>query len=109
MAGELRSKSFDEKVWLKLKEIPYGRVTTYKAIAIALGKPNAARAVGNACRKNPSAPDVPCHRVVKSNGGLGGYAKGPKRKKLLLQSEGVEIKNGVVENFYKILLKPRHI
>jgi len=99
LARELRSKSFDEKVWLKLKEIPYGRVTTYKAIAIALGKPNAARAVGNACRKNPSAPDVPCHRVVKSDGTVGGFASGPAAKKKLLSKEGIRFRGGKVEDF----------
>ena len=105
MARELRSKSFDEKVWLKLKEIPYGRVTTYKAIAIALGKPNAARAVGNACRKNSSAPAVPCHRVVKSNGEIGGYAAGVKKKIELLSAEGINVRNGFVQDFFLVKWK----
>ncbi len=97
-----RSKtSFDEKVSRLLCRIPRGRVTTYKQIAIALGRPNAARAVGNACSRNPNAPSVPCHRVVRSNGSLGGYAKGAKKKKALLRAEGIIIKNNKVLEFNK--------
>ena len=67
-------------------------MTTYKHLAIAMGT-NAPRAVGNACRKNPNAPEVPCHRVVKSDGGLGGYAYGLPKKIKLLNAEGVEVKD----------------
>lgn len=91
-------KSFDEKVWQLLKKIPKGKVTTYKQIAIALGKPRAARAVGNACNRNPNAPKVPCHRVVLSSGEIGGYAKGLQKKASLLKAEGVKIKNNKVLN-----------
>src|SRR3989338_7639818 len=93
------AESFAVGVWRLLCRIPMGKVTTYKAIAIALGKPNAARAVGNACNRNPSAPKVPCHRVVKSDGGIGGYAKGVKRKSVLLEGEGIKVKNNKVLKF----------
>ena len=69
--------SFQKKVWKELKKIPYGETRSYKEIAHAIGHPQAARAVANACAKNPYAPTVPCHRVVRSDGNLGGYsAKG---------------------------------
>ena len=64
---------FSEKVWELTKRIPKGKVTTYGEIARALGRPGPARAVGQALKRNPHAPAVPCHRVVKSDGGLGGY------------------------------------
>lgn len=90
---------FNYKVWRALKLIPRGRVTTYKEIAEYLGMPKAARAVGNACGKNPNAPDVPCHRVVKSNGRLGGYGGGVKEKTGLLKKEDIKIFKGGVEDF----------
>ena len=92
---------FDESVWQLLRRIPKGKVTTYKRIAIALGKPNASRAVGNACNRNPNAPRTSCHRVVKSDGSIGGYAKGVKRKIALLRAEGVRIKNNKVLDLSK--------
>jgi methylated-DNA-[protein]-cysteine S-methyltransferase len=98
-------KSFDERVWEKLRKIPRGKVTTYKQIAIALGSPNAARAVGNACNRNKDSPRTPCHRVVKSDGSIGGYAKGLKKKVALLRSEGVRIKNNKVLSFSKRLFE----
>ncbi|MBN1941518.1 MAG: MGMT family protein [Candidatus Diapherotrites archaeon] len=96
-------EDFNERVWGLLKKIPCGKVTAYKEIAIALGNPRSARAVGNACNSNPDAPKVPCHRVVKSNGLLGGYSKGISRKAGLLKSEGIEIKNNRIKNFGKVL------
>jgi len=92
---------FNKKVWLALRLIPRGRVTTYKELAKYLKNPKAARAVANACGKNPDAPAVPCHRVIKSDGGLGGYSGGIKRKIKLLKSEGLEIKKGKVAEFKK--------
>ena len=85
---------FQLKVWKYLKTIPKGKVKTYKQVAIGIKKPRAARAVANACAKNPYAPKIPCHRVIRSDGGLGGYsAKGGIRQKLrLLKSEKVLIK-----------------
>ena len=93
--------NFNQKVWQVLKLIPRGRVTTYKELAEYLGKPKAARAVGNACGKNPDAPAVPCHRVIKSDGQLGGYGGGAKRKIKLLKSEGMKVEKGKVKEFKK--------
>ena len=93
---------FEKKVGKLLAKIPCGKVTTYSEIARALGKPKAARAVGNACNKNPNAPKVPCHRVVRSNGSLGGYAHGSKRKAELLKREGIKIAgNRIIGNYFK--------
>lgn len=70
---------------------------TYKQIAEVLRKPRAFRAVGQALRRNPNFVSIPCHRVVLSHGGVGGYARGKKRKIALLRSEGVEIFNGRID------------
>ncbi len=86
---------FQEKVWAKCRKIPRGRVSTYGEIASAIGNPKAARAVGNALNKNPFK-NVPCHRVVKSNGEVGGYAHGARRKIEKLRREGVKVKKGKV-------------
>ncbi len=101
----MRLTEFNKKVWLALKKIPYGRVTTYKELAKYLGQPKAARAVGNACAKNPDAPKVPCHRVIKSDGSLGGYSGGVKRKTKLLRMEGVKINRGKIKDFKKKIYK----
>ncbi len=71
-------------------KIPRGEVKSYKEVAIALKMPKSARAVANACAKNPYAPKIPCHRVIRSNGTLGGFSApgGIKRKKKLLKNEG---------------------
>ena len=82
-------KSFKEKVYAATKKIPRGKVVTYAAIARAIGRSRAARAVGNALNKNPFAPKVPCHRVVLSSGKIGGYASGSRVKTRHLRSEGV--------------------
>ena len=81
---------FQLKVWKYLKKIPRGKVKTYKQVAIAINKPKSARAVANACAKNPYAPKIPCHRVIKSDGELGGYSGpgGSITKKKLLKKEG---------------------
>lgn len=99
--------AFNKQVWEALRLIPRGRVTTYKELAKYLRKPKAARAAGNACGRNPDAPTAPCHRVVKSDGGLGGYSGGVKRKIKLLKREAVKIKNGKVGEFEKKLYKFR--
>ena len=85
---------FQLKVWNYLKKIPKGKVKTYLEVAKAIGKPRAFRAVGNAVGKNPFPPKIPCHRVIKSDGTLGGYSgKGGIRKKYqLLRSEKITIK-----------------
>ena len=95
---------FQIQVWNYLKRIPRGQVTTYGEIAKALGRPRAARAVGTAVGKNPNAPEVPCHRVVLSNGAIGDYSAtgGIGKKITLLESEGVRILDGKVCDFEKV-------
>jgi methylated-DNA-[protein]-cysteine S-methyltransferase len=76
---------FFQKVWLACFEIPSGKTSTYKEIAIKIGKPKAARAVALALKRNPFAPLVPCHRVIRSDGTIGGYsAKGGVQEKIRL-------------------------
>jgi len=90
-------KSFNEKCYSILVKVPKGKVTTYKEIARKLNS-KAYRAVGNAMNKNPYAPKVPCHRVVKSNGEVGGFAFGVKKKIEMLKKEGVYIdKNNKID------------
>ncbi len=89
---------FERRCYALLRQIPEGRVTTYKAIAEALGT-KAYRAVGRAMGANPDPVIVPCHRVVASDGTLGGYALGLERKIALLESEGLRIGQGRVEDF----------
>ena len=90
---KLNGTKFQQKVWKYLKNIPRGKIKTYKQVAIAIKNPKSARAVANACGKNPYAPKIPCHRVIRSDGGPGGYSgRGGIRKKLeLLRSEKVKI------------------
>ncbi len=82
---------FQKKVWRELCAIKRGTVVTYKELAKRVGKPSAVRAVASAVGKNPLAPAVPCHRVVRTDGGLGGYSGkgGMKTKRSLLQKEGI--------------------
>ncbi len=87
---------FYESCYSLLKKVPKGKVTTYKEIAKALNS-KAYRAVGNAMHNNPYAPVVPCHRVVNSNGNVGGFFSGTKRKIKMLKSEGVEIVNNKID------------
>jgi methylated-DNA-[protein]-cysteine S-methyltransferase len=87
---------FNTRVWEVCKRIPKGKVSTYKEIAKVLNT-KAYRAVGNALNKNPYAPIVPCHRVINSDGKMGGFAKGAAAKILLLEKEGIEIKDGKVD------------
>ena len=89
----MKGTKFQLQVWNYLNRIPKGSVKTYKQVAIAINKPKSARAVANACAKNPYAPNVPCHRVIRSDGGLGGYSGrgGVDQKLKLLRSEKVDI------------------
>ena len=89
--NDFRGTKFQKKVWNYLKTIRKGAVKTYKQVAIAINRPKSARAVANAVGKNPFAPKIPCHRVIRSDGSLGGYSGkgGVKTKKLLLKREGV--------------------
>ena len=86
----LKGTKFQLKVWNYLKKIPKGKVKTYLEVAKAIGKPKAFRAVANAVGKNPCPPKIPCHRVIRSDGSLGGYSGkgGVKTKKNLLKMEG---------------------
>ena len=88
-----KGTKFQIKVWKYLKSIPKGKVKTYKQVAIGINRPKSARAVANACGKNPYAPKIPCHRVIRSDGGIGGYSAkgGIKTKKNLLKSEGFSL------------------
>jgi methylated-DNA-[protein]-cysteine S-methyltransferase len=92
LVKEMKSYSeFYQKVWKTCAEIPAGETRTYGWIARKIGKPGSARAVGQALGKNPFAPAIPCHRVVRSDGALGGYSGkgGIATKKKLLRREGV--------------------
>ncbi|MBM4260720.1 MAG: methylated-DNA--[protein]-cysteine S-methyltransferase [Deltaproteobacteria bacterium] len=84
-----RGTEFQQKVWRRLREIPFGKTKSYLEIAKAVGAPQASRAVGAACGKNPISIIVPCHRVVASNGNLTGFAGGLDIKARLLALEGV--------------------
>lgn len=84
----MKVTSFQQKVYDFVKTIPKGKTATYKEVAVGIGHPKAYRAVGNALNKNPFAPSVPCHRVIKSGGEIGGFALGSAKKIKLLKKEG---------------------
>ena len=86
---DIKGTDFQILVWKEILKIPFGETRTYKEIAQAIGRPNSSRAVANACGKNPYAPDIPCHRVIRSDGKLGGYSGvgGVKMKEKLLNIE----------------------
>ena len=88
---KLKGTKFQLKVWTYLSKIHRGSVKTYSQVAKAIGKPLAVRAVANAVGKNPYPPKIPCHRVIKSDGSLGGYSGkgGVKNKRSLLKKEGI--------------------
>ncbi len=90
---KLKGTKFQLKVWKYISKIPLGKTKTYSEVAIGVKKPLAARAVANAVGKNPYPPRIPCHRVIRSDGSLGGYSAkgGIKTKKLLLQKEGIKL------------------
>ena len=87
---KLNGTKFQISVWKEIKKIPKGQTKTYKDIAVALKKPKSSRAVANACGKNPLLIEIPCHRVIRSDGKLGGYSGkgGMKQKRKLLKGEG---------------------
>ena len=93
----LAASPFQQKVLRKLQEIPRGAVISYQALGAAAGAPKGARAVGNAMHNNPVPIYVPCHRVIASDGGLGGYGGGAARKLQLLRSEGFALSDGDVK------------
>jgi AraC family transcriptional regulator of adaptative response/methylated-DNA-[protein]-cysteine methyltransferase len=83
----VKGTNFQLKVWRALLAVPDGGVTTYGALAAAIDEPDASRAVGNAVGRNPVSWLIPCHRVLRSTGALGGYAWGPDRKRVMLTLE----------------------
>ena len=89
----LKGTKFQIKVWSYLRKIPRGTVRTYSQVAKDIGKPLATRAVANAIGRNPYAPKIPCHRVIRSDGSLGGYSGkgGVKTKRFLLKKEGIKL------------------
>ncbi len=87
----LDGTDFEMMVWKFLEDIPYGKTVTYGDISKGIGKPRAWRAVGSAVGRNPLSILIPCHRVIKSDGSIGNYAFGVKRKRFLLDLEGVDI------------------
>lgn len=86
-----KGTAFQQEVWRAIGAIPKGQVRSYAQLAVDIGRPKAARAVANACGKNPCAPTIPCHRVVASGGKLGGFSGkgGVAAKRKLLKGEGV--------------------
>ncbi|MEK6943689.1 MAG: MGMT family protein [Nanoarchaeota archaeon] len=107
----MKNYSFNEKVYSLLRKVPKGKVTTYKVLAESLGT-KAYRAVGQAMRCNPYAPKVPCHRVVASDGKIGGFmgsqdtkGKEIKKKISMLKKEGIKIKNNKIIDFEKRLIR----
>lgn len=95
--------NFAQKVYALATKIPHGKITTYKIIAAKLNC-KAYRAVGNALNKNPHKT-VPCHRVVNSDGRIGGFARGTATKIRMLRKEGIKIENSRIKNFEKVLFR----
>jgi methylated-DNA-[protein]-cysteine S-methyltransferase len=88
---------FQEKVFQVVKQIPKGKILTYKSVAQKAGSPKAYRAVGNILNKSASwRTKIPCHRVIKSDGRIGGYRYGKNKKASLLKKEGIKLKKGKV-------------
>lgn len=88
--------NLDKKIYKKLLEVPKGKITTYGELAKAVGLKNGQRAVGKIMNKNPYPVIIPCHRVIKSDGKIGGYAYGEEIKSNMLSKEGIKIQNGKI-------------
>jgi AraC family transcriptional regulator of adaptative response/methylated-DNA-[protein]-cysteine methyltransferase len=84
---DIRATAFQRRVWTYLQSIPFGSTLSYSQVAKAVGQPSACRAVARACATNPVAIAIPCHRVVREDGSMGGYRWGIERKKTLLEME----------------------
>lgn len=95
---DFQATAFQWRVFKELQSIPYGSTRSYSDIAKGVGSADASRAVGNACNSNPTALVIPCHRVVRKNGDLGGYRWGIERKKFLLKKEGTGLPVQAKEN-----------
>ena len=91
--------NFDKKIYKKLLEVPEGKITTYGELAKAVGFTNGQRTVGKIMNKNPYPVIIPCHRVVKSDRKVGGYAFGKDIKINMLKKEGIKIQNGKIQNW----------
>jgi len=91
--------NLEEKVYKKLLDVPKGKVTTYKDLADSVGLKNGQRVIGKIMNKNKYPVIIPCHRVVMSNGEIGGYAYGDKSKAKMLSNEGIKIQNGKILDF----------
>ena len=94
-----------EKIYKKLLQVPSGKITTYGELSRSIGLENGQRIVGQIMKKNPFPVIIPCHRVVKSNGSIGGYAFGVNIKKNMLLKEGINVKNNKIENFENLFFK----
>jgi methylated-DNA-[protein]-cysteine S-methyltransferase len=97
--------NLDQLVYKKLLKVPKGKITTYGELAKAVGLKNGQRAIGRIMNKNPFPVIIPCHRVVNSNGKIGGYAYGQDVKNKMLTKEGIEIQNGKILDFEKRIYK----
>jgi O-6-methylguanine DNA methyltransferase len=100
----MEATEFEKRVWQALCMIPKGKVATYGEVAEFLGSPAAARAVGKAVAKNPMAPEIPCHRIVMSDGSIGGYSApgGIAAKISLLSEEGINVEEGKIADFSEV-------
>ncbi len=97
--------NLEQRVYKKLLEVPKGKITTYGELANAVGIKNGQRVIGNIMNKNPYPVIVPCHRVVKSDGEIGGYAYGENVKTKMLSDEGVNTLKGKIQDFDKKLYR----
>jgi len=97
----------DSDVYNLLLKIPAGKVSTYGDLAKALGNPLASREIGRILGRNPNPIRVPCHRIVMSDGKVGGYAYGSDRKRELLEKEGISFGNGIVSDFKRARVYPQ--
>lgn len=95
----------DRRVYKKLLKVPKGKVTTYGELAKAVGLKNGQRAIGKIMNKNPFPVIIPCHRVVKSDGKVGGYFYGQNVKTKMLSEEGIQIENGKVQGWEKSVFR----
>ena len=97
--------NLENKVYKQLCKVPKGKVTTYGELAKAVGLKNGQRVIGRIMNKNPYPGIVPCHRVIKSDGKIGGYAYGEKSKTKMLNREGIKIQNGKIMDFKKTVFR----
>lgn len=95
----------DSRVYKKLLQVPKGKVTTYGELAKAVGLENGQRVIGQIMNRNPFPVVIPCHRVVKSDGKVGGYFYGEQVKSKMLSDEGIQIKNGKIEDWEKTVFR----